>query len=314
MKRLFLSGCIILASAFALHAQYDAQFSQYFKAMNYYNPAVAGNTDDLNALAFYRLQWQGIPNAPRSFFITADMPLSLGKTRHGAGIIVYTDEAGLFRNTHYAAQYACKFKLFNGTLSVGMQLGVVNQSFDGTGVYIPPSDGHVQADDAFPTTKVQAMAFDMNLGLYFSNRHLYAGIATTHLTQPQLQLEENIYTYIGRAYNFTAGYNIQLNNPLYEIQPSVFIKTDMQSIQADITGRVVYNKMFNGGISWRINESAVLMFGATIGRFDVGYAYDFPITSLLKGSSGSHEIMVRYRIKLQKSKTGKFKHKSVRIL
>ena len=101
---------------------------------------------------------------------------------------------------------------------------------------------------------------------------------------------------------------------MYEIQPSVFIKTDMQSIQADITGRVVYNKMFNGGISWRINESAVLMFGATIGRFDVGYAYDFPITSLLKGSSGSHEIMVRYRIKLQKSKTGKFKHKSVRIL
>ena len=176
MKRLFLSGCIILASAFALHAQYDAQFSQYFKAMNYYNPAVAGNTDDLNALAFYRLQWLGIPNAPRSFFITADMPLTLGKTRHGAGIIVYTDEAGLFRNTHYATQYACKFKLFNGTLSVGMQLGVVNQSFDGTGVYIPPSDGHVQADDAFPTTKVQAMAFDMNLGLYFSNLDTYLNI------------------------------------------------------------------------------------------------------------------------------------------
>ena len=114
--------------------------------------------------------------------------------------------------------------------------------------------------------------------------------------------------------NLVGGYNIQLRNPLYELQPSVFLKTDMQSFQADITARMVYNKMFNGGLSWRINESVVILLGATFGRFQVGYAYDFPTTAMLKGSSGSHEVLVRYQLKLKKTKTGKNRHKSVRIL
>ena len=94
----------------------------------------------------------------------------------------------------------------------------------------------------------------------------------------------------------------------------VFFKTDMQSFQADITARLVYNKMFNGGFSWRVNESVILLLGAKFGSFHVGYAYDFPTTPILKGTSGSHELMVSYKLKLKKSKSGKNKHKSVRIL
>ena len=36
------------------------------------------------------------------------------------------------------------------------------------------------------------------------------------------------------------GYNIQLKNPLIELQPSVFLLTDMQSFHADITARLEY--------------------------------------------------------------------------
>ena len=110
------------------------------------------------------------------------------------------------------------------------------------------------------------------------------------------------------------GYNIQLRNPLIELQPSVFLLTDMQSFHADITARLEYNKMFNGGISYRVNESVGVMFGVKIGRFQAGYAYDFPITALGRASSGSHELCLRYAMKLNKTKTGKNRHKSVRIL
>ena len=109
---------------------------------------------------------------------------------------------------------------------------------------------------------------------------------------------------------------ILFRNPLYELQPSVFLKTDMQSFQADITARLFYNKMFNGGFSWRVNESLILLLGAKIGSFQVGYAYDFPISTIpiLKATSGSHELVVSYKLKLKKSKSGKNRHKSVRIL
>ena len=88
----------------------------------------------------------------------------------------------------------------------------------------------------------------------------------------------------------------------------------MQSFQADVTARLIYNKMFNGGLSYRVNESIVVLLGAKFGNIQVGYAYDFPTTPILKGSTGSHELMLNYRFKLKKTKTGKNRHKSVRIL
>lgn len=198
-----------------------------------------------------------------------------------------------------------------------MQAGIFNVGFDGTKIYIPADNDYhtpVDSDPALPSTAVQAMAIDLNAGIYYSHKHFYAGFGATHLTAPEMALGETTNYYIPMGLNLVGGYNIQLRNPLYELQPSVFLKTDMQSLQADITARMVYNKMFNGGLSWRINESVVVLLGATFGRFQVGYAYDFPTTAMLKGSSGSHEVLVRYQLKLKKTKTGKNRHKSVRIL
>lgn len=131
-------------------AQYDSQLSQYFMALGYYNPAYAGVTGDLNMLAMSRLQYVGIDGAPTSFFINADMPLKIGKTNHGVGMVVFTEGIGLFVNTHVNLQYAYKQKLFGGTLSIGMQFGMVNQSFDGEKVFYPTSQFHQQEDQAIP--------------------------------------------------------------------------------------------------------------------------------------------------------------------
>ena len=297
-----------------VRAQYDARLSQYFMAKPYYNPAVAGATEDLNILALARLEWVGMSGAPMSFFVTSDMPLNIGKTQHGIGLAVYTESIGLFMNTHVGAQYAYKYKLFGGVISGGLQIGLVNQSFDGSKVEMVESEFHQETDAAIPTEQVSGMGLDLNFGIYYNHKRFYAGFGMTHLTQPELQLDENAYTYIGRSFNLMGGYNIQLRNPLIELQPSVFLLTDMQSFHADITARLEYNKMFNGGISYRVNESVGVMFGVKIGRFQAGYAYDFPITALGRASSGSHELCLRYAMKLNKTKTGKNRHKSVRIL
>ena len=297
-----------------IRAQYDSQLSQYFMAMGYYNPAYAGVREDLNLLALSRLQWIGIEGAPKSFFIHADMPFKLGKTNHGVGLLIFTEGIGLFQNTHVNLQYAYKQKLLGGTLSVGLQFGLVNQSFNGEKVFYPTSQFHQQQDQAIPNVQVSGMGMDIGAGLYYTHKKFYVGLGVTHLNKAEVRLDEYSSMYLSSTYNLTGGYNIQLRNPLYELQPSVFFKTDMQSFQADITARLVYNKMFNGGFSWRVNESVILLLGAKFGSFHVGYAYDFPTTPILKGTSGSHELMVSYKLKLKKSKSGKNKHKSVRIL
>ncbi|MCC8197801.1 MAG: type IX secretion system membrane protein PorP/SprF [Tannerellaceae bacterium] len=317
MKRAILFFIVFISCSDMVWAQIDAQFSQYFIALGYYNPAYAGTSDKLNTLAMYRQQWAGIEGAPKSFFITADMPFSFKNTKHGVGVTVYNDQAGLFRHTVIGLQYAYKYKLFGGVLSGGIQLGMANLSFDADGIYIPDiseSPDHTMEDEAIPTSNENGMGLDMNAGLFYSHRKFYVGVGIMHLSEAEIGLDENISTYIPRTYNFVGGYNIQLRNPLIELQPSVFLKTDMQYMSADITARLIYNKMFNGGLSWRVNESVILLLGANIKNFQAGYAYDFPTTAIRKGSSGSHELFLRFSMNLKKTKTGQYRHKSVRIL
>ena len=158
MRRRLLSILILLCTcAGIVRAQYDARLSQYFMAKPYYNPAVAGATEDLNILALARLEMIGVHGAPKSFFITADMPLALGKTNHGVGLVVFTEAIGLFQNTHVGAQYAYKYKLFGGVLSGGLQIGLVNQSFDGTKVIKVESEYHQETDAAIPVEQVGGM-------------------------------------------------------------------------------------------------------------------------------------------------------------
>ena len=242
-----------------IRAQYDSQLSQYFMAMGYYNPAYAGVREDLNLLALSRLQWIGIEGAPKSFFIHADMPFKLGKTNHGVGLLIFTEGIGLFQNTHVNLQYAYKQKLLGGTLSAGLQFGLVTQSFNGEKVFYPTSQFHQQQDQAIPNVQVSGMGMDIGAGLYYTHKKFYVGLGVTHLNKAEVRLDEYSSMYLSSTYNLTGGYNIQLRNPLYELQPSVFLKTDMQSFQADITARLVYNKMFNGGFSWRVNESVILL-------------------------------------------------------
>ncbi|MDR3141469.1 MAG: type IX secretion system membrane protein PorP/SprF [Tannerellaceae bacterium] len=317
MKRILLSIAAFMALCSTARAQYDAQLSQYFMAMGYYNPGYAGTSGSLNAFAMYRIQWMGWEGAPQSLFAAADMPFAAKKINLGIGATLFSESIGLFRNSHFAAQLAYKQKLFGGTLSIGVQPGIANISFDGSEgkLDLGESEYHQKEDEAIPRVKTGGMGFDLNAGIYYTHKNFYAGAGAMHIMKPELEMEENISTFIGRSYNLTGGYNIQLTNPLYELQPSVFLKTDLISFQADITARMVYNKMFNGGLSWRVNESAVVMLGVAFGNIQAGYAYDFPTRGvLLRATSGSHEVMVRYQVKLSKTKSGQYRHKSVRIL
>ena len=56
------------------------------------------------------------------------------------------------------------------------------------------------------------------------------------------------------------------------------------------------------------------MIGAEYKNFIAGYAYDYPVSAIVKASSGSHEVFLGYRMKLDLSNKNKNKHKSIRIM
>jgi type IX secretion system PorP/SprF family membrane protein len=320
----------------SLMAQFDTQLSNYWAATNYFNPGYAGQSGKLELTGLYRLQWLGMDGAPKTGMILGEMPFKFFGREHGVGVSMYNDQIGLYKSTVISGQYAFKTKLFGGNLGIGIQGGYISESFDGTKVEIPDDEDHSKEDEAIPTTEVSGTSIDGAFGVYYGAKNWYVGLSATHLTAPKLELNDNYIFEIPRSYYFTAGYNIELNNPLLELRPSILLKTTelssyyaesdsiiegntlkgmMKQTQLDVSVRLIYNKMFWGGLSWRKDESMILMLGGKFKMIEVGYAYDVPMFSeIIKVSSGSHELFIKYSIDMNLKKGTKSKHKSVRIL
>lgn len=318
-----LATLLALLATIVAHAQFDTQLSQYWAMPAYYNPAATGTTDYLHIGGGTRLQWIGIPKAPKAFLAGADMPEKLMGKRIGVGVMVQQESLGLFSNLNAGVQASYKLKLFKGTLSIGVQFGLFDQGFKGSEVYIPDGDDyHEKNDNAIPTNDLHGTAFDLSAGVHYTHKYFWAGLSATHLTQPTVKLntkegsdDSGYETQAGRMLYFMAGSNIPIKNTLFEIQPSLLLRTDIKSmVQAEVTARLRYNRFLSAGVAYRWNDAVSLQLGAEYKNFFVGYSYDYPLSAISKASSGSHEVLVGYNLKLNLAGKNKNKHKSIRIM
>ena len=317
-----IAGILILSLLpLAAKAQVDAQYTQYWMVPGYYNPSAIGNADYIKVTVGSRAQWVGIKHAPLSFVGTADMPFKFLNKRFATGVTIHQQSMGLYSGLNANAQIAYKHKIFGGTLSAGLQVGLVNEKFKGSEIIVPEGDdAHESTDEAIPKTDVSGNAFDLGAGIFFQHKKFWVGASVSHITNPSVELkaegnEEDIYEFRqGRTYYFMGGGNIPVKNSLFELQPSVFVKTDFSVLQAEATMRVRYNKFITGGVAYRHKDAVSAIVNVEIKNFVVGYAYDYPISKMSKATTGSHEIFVNYNVKLDLGEKNKNKHKSIRLM
>jgi hypothetical protein len=92
------------------------------------------------------------------------------------------------------------------------------------------------------------------------------------------------------------------------------VKTDFSTYTAEVTMRARYNKFITFGLGYRYKDAISAMIGAEYKNFFVGYAYDYPTSAIAKASSGSHELIAGYKLKLDFSGKNRNKHRSIRIM
>lgn len=324
ISRMVFSLVAVVADAMAVSAQSDPALTQYFNVPTYYNPAAAGQTDLLRMRGGSRLQWIGIENAPRTFLATADMPFKLFGKRFGTGLVVEQESIGLYHTLLLDAQIGYQKKLLGGVLSAGLQIGIVNETFRGSDVIIPDNDDyHDSTDEAIPTSDLAGTSVDLGLGVWYTHRLFYAGLSCTHVNSPRITMsmegsestqDRNYEFKFGRMAYFIAGSNIPVKNTLFELIPSVLVKSDFTFTQADFTVRARYNKFLTAGIGYRTQDAVSLILGAELRGIYIGYSYDYPTSAIVKASSGSHEVWVGYSMKLDLSEKNRHRHKSIRIM
>ena len=253
MKRFFFIVVVLVIVATKVRGQYDASFAHYWAMEPSFNPATVGKEAKLNVVGAYAIQMAGFEHNPNTMYAAADMPFYAMGKYHGVGVQLMNDAIGLFSHKRLSLQYAYQQRLFGGKLSLGVQAGMLGETFDGTKLDVEDT-----SDPAFTTTSVNGTGLDLSVGIYYQARNWYIGLSALHLNSPVVALGETNELSIAPTYYFTAGYNIRLNNPFLKVQTSVLGRTDGAAWRADATGRLKYEhdkKVMYAGLTYSPTNS-----------------------------------------------------------
>lgn len=282
-------------------AQQLSMYSQYYWNDYVINPAFTGIKNTPRVQFGYRNQWSGFQGSPKTY--TVGGHVGLNKQNMGLGGMIFSDDqGGAIRQNGVMLNYSYQLKLNqNSGLSFGVA-GILNQyGFNGSQIQNINTDATLQAN-------VTQLTPDMNFGIvYHLNNQLFIGLAANQLVQSRLNkfntgsltLSEN---QLIRHYNLSASYVKELN-PKLDIEPYVLLRsTFIKAPQWELGGKVNYNKLVFGGLSYRSNESVIGLVGVNYQNFMLAYSYDFTLSAIRNYSSGSHEILLAYQFN-KKSKS-----------
>jgi type IX secretion system PorP/SprF family membrane protein len=316
MRKIISFLFVIITVHFAALGQQDPQYTNNMFYRLGVNPGFAGSQDAIRGIILNRYQWSGFKDAPKTMVFSADAPVLIFGLPSGIGINMINDQLGPEKNVWVTINYAYKKALKFGNLGIGIDFGVFNKSITGEwevpeddqGIYITPG-----SDPAIPQGEVSQVAFDAGLGLYLEGKNFYAGASVTHVNQASVKFSDLASTYLVRHYYLSGGYNIKLPDPLFEVRPSILLKTDMASWQLDLNANLVYNNRLWGGLSYRIQDAVSLLFGTELfNGLSVGYSFDLVTSAIGRYGYGSHEIFLSYSLNVEKNRSRKYK--SVRFL
>jgi type IX secretion system PorP/SprF family membrane protein len=298
--KLTITACALAFSA--SYAQQDPQYTQYMFDRLSVNSGVAGTSGNICATALLRQQWSGFEGAPKTGLINVHGPIN--KINSGVGVSVYFDKLGQQNNTIARVHYAYHFKPGSGvgTLGIGIYGGLTSRSLGSKWIAVDP----VTSDAAIPDGGSNSSAFDLGAGIYYTTPKLWVGLSSTQIPETKL---EAVSIKNRRHYYAQAGYDWQMKNPKFMVQPSLLIKSDATSTQFDLSALFMYDKMVWLGVSYRTEDAIAPIIGyqTELGKekasmLRIGYSYDVTTSELKNYSSGSHEIMLSYCFKIVKPK------------
>jgi len=298
-------------------AQQEPQFTHYMFNNASINPGEVGSLPFLTATAIARQQWIDLKDesgnrvAPETYLISIESPVRVLKG--GLGITVMEDKIGYENNISVRLAYGYQMQLGQGQLGLGVQANLLNKSIDLSKLYgVDPNDPLLAGNSS------QSSFFtDLGIGAYYRvPDKYYAGISALNVLENSKSIGNGstpIAFQLKRTYFVTGGYEYPVNkDKSLVLVPSFLLKTDISGIQCDLTGTLRYHNKFWGGLTYRIKGEPAAMIGVIVNNFQIGYAYDVPTNQL--GNLGSHEIMVRYSLKVVEKRKPRMSYRNTRYL
>ena len=266
------------------------------------NPAFAGSEEALSATIFYRNQWVGFKDAPKSQMLSVHAPVF--NDRIGLGVLIENNTVGIFKETNFLGNYSYRMELRDGKLSFGLAFGaaVYNNAWN-------ELDATDPNDYQLINNPTSAVLPAFSLGTYYYTKKYFIGFSLPLFLSHSLNQNTGKYelenNFSGYNYFLTGGYEFSIG-PMVTFTPSMLVKYHPQnSIQID------YNTLFGLkdkvwiGLSYRSKDILVAMVQCQLNyQFRISYSYDFNMGSMGKYMGGSHEIVLNYVFRYKRKVIG----------
>jgi type IX secretion system PorP/SprF family membrane protein len=299
MKKIILaSGFWLLASG--LFAQQLPLFSQYMLNDYFQNPAIAGSRNYFDAASINRLQWIGITDAPRTYCLSMNGPIT--KKNMGVGGYLYSDIAGPTRRTGASGSYAYHIKLQEKIkLSLSVSAGIMQFAVDGSKLTLnDPSDYALNIYHSVVVPDLGTSFYLYGTPKENGTGNWWFGGYAPQIFPAKLNLFQTpapLGTLATHLY-FTGGYKLFLTDE-FSAEPSFLVKiVSPVPVQVDIGTRVIYKQKAWLGATYRTHDAMSFMAGYIYkDNISFGYAYDFTTSGLKKYTDGTHELYIGLRFK-----------------
>lgn len=321
----------------------DPNFSQFYAAPLYLNPALAGAEKDITFSTVYRSQWRSLGFPQQIGQVSGIFPLN--SRRHpmmqagGIGFAMYNDLAGEgnnFRATGFQAGAAYNLALtsdFSQVLSFGMQLGLIQKAvnfgelqwgsqynpaapFFGFDYTMAASiDAATLRDKVVYPVVHSGMVwhFNPNSGLAAKPISGFLGFSVANMNQPNESLMREGSSRLPMLFRVQGGLDYELTSA-FHLMPNLLWMRQNGNTQVNVGTYLSYYlsdaatqataRVMAGGW-YRVNDSFALSAAFTNSKYTLGFSYDINTSSLRYASRGRGAWEMSFTYRLVKSKAAR---------
>ncbi len=295
MKRVLFSLVFGFISVL-LMGQQDAMYTHYMYNTVSVNPAYAGSRDAFSFTLLHRTQWLDFPGAPQTQIFSCHAPINGGVNNIGCSVI--HDEIGPVNTYALAVDYAFKISFSQKRfLSFGLKLGVESFNID-----FETIDNYEYLSESIDSGS--SLLPNAGFGLYYYSQLFYLGVSSPRLVRNYYKYEEGgFFAQEERHFYFISGGLLDIDRETKLKLTSLVKMTHGAPISIDLTTEFLFKEQFSLGAFFRIGDAVGLLASVEVlPQLMLGYSFDWSyVNQTVTYNKGSHEIILRYDIRKQKS-------------
>lgn len=289
---IFITLAIVACTVQAQNRKHIAGFSQF---QQYFNPALTGY-QGTSVKGYYRDQFAGYDNAPKTFFASGEMNLAdVLKTtsKHSFGLSLLHDSYGALTENRIDLSYSTGVQLTEKLrLKAGMGLTYSNLKIDNERLVMD------QENDPSYTALVNdgnnSDRYALNIGVALTSDDYYVGYALNDVVKRDGSGNNNIALPYALQHVIQAGYRREINEYVGLIINGLYRYDKNQEGVAEAQLKAVLNNLFWIGAGYRYDLAYTLNAGVSVKQFRIGYAYEVNASKVSGFYKGGSEITLSY--------------------